>query len=100
MEILRIRADRATVTETVSKIRDVLTSGMCPVEGPPSLSSSDDDEEEEDGTENDDGDNNDDGNDDDEISDACKHSSIITSDSKSALLIDNSVNLSGPVTDL
>lgn len=106
MEILRRRVDKTTVTETVSKIRDVLTSGMCPVIEDPirkstnqalsSLSSSDD---EEDGTEND-NDNNDD-NDVDEISEAYSKSnktSSITNDSKT--VIDNSLNLSGPVTDL
>ncbi|XP_020291782.1 AP2/ERF domain-containing protein PFD0985w isoform X4 [Pseudomyrmex gracilis] len=106
VEILRRRVDKTTVTETVSKIRDVLTSGMCPVIEDPirkstnqalsSLSSSDD---EEDGTEND-NDNNDD-NDVDEISEAYSKSnktSSITNDSKT--VIDNSLNLSGPVTDL
>lgn len=99
MEILRKKVNGATAMETVSRICDVLTSGVCP-EGQakepmnqmPSSSSSSEDER----NEAQDGDN----NIDDEKADRSDKNSSIASDSKITLVIDSSVNLSGPVTDL
>lgn len=100
MEILRKKVNGATATETVSRIRDVLASGACPV--PPEdqveeptnqvpLSSSDDEAEDDGGND-----------DDDERPDTSRSdkNSSIASESKITLVIDGSVNLSGPVTDL
>lgn len=102
MEILRRKVNGATATETVSRICDVLASGVCLVPEdqakeptnlvPLSASSS---EYEQDEAE--DGDDDDDEKPDTSRSD--KNSSI-ASDSKITLIIDGSVNLSGPVTDL
>ncbi|KYM95482.1 hypothetical protein ALC62_13910, partial [Cyphomyrmex costatus] len=99
--MLRKKVNGATATETVNRICDVLTSGVCPVpedqakepmnQVPLSSSSSEDEAE-------DDSDN----NDDDEKPDTSRSEkdSSIASDSKITLVIDSSVNLSGPVTDL
>lgn len=105
MEILRKKVNGATATETVSRICDVLASGVCPVpedqakertnQVPSSSSSS---EDEQDGAEDAD-DNNDDDDDKPDTSRSDKNSSI-ASDSKITLVIDSSINLSGPVTDL
>lgn len=103
MEILRKKMNGATAMETVSRICDVLTSGVYPVpedqakepmiQVPLSSSSSEDERNEpEDGD-----DNTDNGKPDTSRSD--KNSSI-ASDSKIILVVDGSVNLSGPVTDL
>lgn len=103
MEILRKKVNGATATETVSRICDVLASGMCPVPEDqagvptnqvPSSSSSEDEQDEAE-----DGDNNDDDDEKPDTSRSDKNSSI-ASDSKITLVIDGSVNLSGPVTDL
>jgi len=97
VEILRKKVNGATATETVSRICDVLTSGVCPVPADQAkeltnqvpLSSSSSEDEAED-------------NDDDEKPDTSRSdkNSSIASDSKITLVIDGSVNLSGPVTDL
>ncbi|XP_024878176.1 protein IFH1-like [Temnothorax curvispinosus] len=107
-EILRKKVNGATATETVSRIFCDVASGACPVpedqaEEPTnqvlSLSSSSEDEQDEaeDGDDDDDDDDDDDEKPDTSRSD--KNSSI-ASDSKITLVIDGSVNLSGPVTDL
>ncbi|XP_071566200.1 uncharacterized protein [Temnothorax nylanderi] len=104
-EILRKKVNGATATETVSRIFCDVASGACPVpedqaEEPTnqvlSLSSSSEDEQDE----AEDGD--DDDGDDDEKPDTSRSdkNSSIASDSKITLVIDGSVNLSGPVTDL
>lgn len=107
MEILRKKVNGPM--EAVSRIRDVLASDAYHIpEGPTkepmshaplsSSSSSEDEEEEEDDDEN-----NDDDDDDDDIykPDAFKSDKdSIASDSKTPLVIDSNVNLSGPVTDL
>lgn len=99
-------------TEAISRIRDVLVSDVCHIpEGSDkesmsqvalssSSSSSEDEEEVEDDDENDNDDNNDDIH--EGKPDACKNDkdSLIVSDSKAPLVIDNNINLSGPVTDL
>ncbi|CAL1676401.1 unnamed protein product [Lasius platythorax] len=103
VEILRKKVNGPM--EAVSRIRDVLASDVCHIpEGPTkepmsrmplSSSSSSEDEDEND-------------NDDDDYdvhdgkSDASKsdRDSSIASDSKTPLVIDSNVNLSGPVTDL
>lgn len=106
MEILRKKVNDATATETVSRICDVLTSGVYLIPEDqakertnrvPSSSSSSEDEQ-EDGTEDGD-DNNDDDDEKPDTSRSDKNSSI-ASDSKITLVIDSSINLSGPVTDL
>lgn len=102
MKILRKKVNGATATETVSRICDVLASGMRSVSEDqakermnrvPSSSSSSEDEQ--DLAE----DNNDDDDEKPDTSRSDKNSSI-ASDSKITLVIDGSVNLSGPVTDL
>lgn len=104
MEILRRKVNGATATETVNRICDVLASGVClvpedqakePTKQVPSSSSSSEDEQDE----TEDGDDNDDDDDKLDTSRSDKNSSI-ASDSKITLVIDGSVNLSGPVTDL
>ncbi|KYN28847.1 hypothetical protein ALC57_01810, partial [Trachymyrmex cornetzi] len=100
VKILRKKVNGAMATETVNRICDVLASGVCPVPEDQArepmnqvpLSSSSSEDEAEDGNDNDDDDENPD------TSRSEKNSSI-ASDSKITLVID-SVNLSGPVTDL
>lgn len=103
MEILRKKVNGATATETISKIRDVLVSSAYPTSEDPakeatsrarSPSSS---EDEEDGAEDEDVDENVDEKSNVFTSDK---SPSIACDSKDSLVIDSSLNLSGPVTDL
>ena len=100
MKILHKKVNGAMATETVNRICDVLASGVYPVPEDQAkepmnqmpLSSSSSEDEAEGGNDNDD---------DDEKSDTSRSekNSSIASDSKITLVID-SVNLSGPVTDL
>lgn len=105
MEILRKKVNGATATETVSTICDVLTSDVYPVQDqakepmnqvPSSSSSSLEDEQDE----VEDGDDNNDDVDEKPDSSRSDKNSSIASDSKITLVLDGSVNLSGPVTDL
>ncbi|XP_028049993.1 uncharacterized protein LOC114255466 [Monomorium pharaonis] len=104
VEILHKKVNDATAMETISRICDVLTSGMCavpegqakePTNQVPLSSLSSEGEQNEGGNDGDD--DTDDNRPDTSRSD--KNSSI-ASDSKITLVLDNSVNLSGPVTDL
>lgn len=105
MEILRKKVNGATATETVSKIRDILVSSAYPASEDPAkettnrtrlLSSSSEDEGN--GAEDRDVDK----NVEDEQPDVfpSDRNPSIVYDSKDSLVIDSSLNLSGPVTDL
>jgi len=103
VEILRKKVNGATATETVSKIRDVLVANAYPASKDPakeatnrSPSSSSEDEEDE--AEDEDVDENVESVKPD-VSTSDKNPSIAC-DSKDSLVIDSSLNLSGPVTDL
>ncbi|KYM79812.1 hypothetical protein ALC53_09734 [Atta colombica] len=87
-------------TETINRICDVLASGVCPVPEDQAkepinqvpLSSSSSEDEAEGGNDND--------NDDEKLDTSKSEKNLsVASDSKITLVID-SVNLSGPVTDL
>ncbi|XP_067210932.1 uncharacterized protein [Linepithema humile] len=105
VEILRKKVNGATATETVSKIRDVLVSSACPASEDPTkeatnrVRSPSSSEDEEDGAEDEDADEN---VDDEKIVDVSTIDKSLSTacDSKDSLVIDSSLNLSGPVTDL